>query len=163
MSKPSSVLLTSKYFQTIDELPVFNWWQIHKTGDLSYLLESRRKISNREANKLILTWKKIYDDFLEKFGFSEEFLSILRKKINIAVMRAEMAENKDRSMLTLIEIEELELEQMTKPGEQKEVDFFDIKAIVEARMGFKLDIKTCTVAEFYTYMKLVRKNGKKGN
>ena len=67
------------YFSTIDELPIKVWFDVHSTGDYSLLLKSDREISVEQYQKLFEVWESIYNQHIERFGLSEEFLEDLKR------------------------------------------------------------------------------------
>ena len=65
------------FYNSIENLPVFNWFKINETQDLSYLIinkEKARKFNNKETLNI---WLKIYSEYLDNFGFNENFKKYL--------------------------------------------------------------------------------------
>lgn len=148
-------------FKSIDEIPMYNWNKIHETGDLKYLLHDNCKIEAYEFRFLLNRWKKIYQEFVDRFGFSDEFLSILELEKNIALLKIEKAERGDENMQTFIEIDEIKLQKKKAELNSIKSDFYEIKAGVESSLGFHIDPKKCTVVEFYSYIKTLKKKNVK--
>lgn len=148
-------------YKSIDEMPIFNWNKIHETGDLKYLLHDKCKVESYEFRFLLKRWKKLYEQFIDRFGFSDEFLSILELEKNIALLKIEKAERGDENIQTFIEIDEIKLQKKKAELGGVKSDFFDIKAGVESSLGFHIDTKKCTVVEFYSYVKTLKKKNAK--
>ena len=81
--------MLEKYYQSIDEIPLFNW-QKCLNGELKYVhLELKEETDNQEA------FNKLYDEFLQKRGVNKEYqkyLDILKKK---ALLQCEFLITKD--------------------------------------------------------------------
>lgn len=153
--------LYQKVFRDIDEMPIYNWNKIHETGNLEYLLKDGCKADKYEKMALLRRWKKMYEQFVSRFGFSDEFLSILELEKNIALLKIEKAERGDENIQTFIEIDEIKLQKKKAELSNVKSDFFDIKAGVESSLGFHIDPKKCTVVEFYSYIKALKKKNVK--
>lgn len=148
-------------YKTIDEMPIYNWNKIHETGDLRYLLHDKCRIEPYEFRFLLKRWKKIYEEYVNRFGFSEEFLSILELEKNIALLKIEKAERGDENIQTFIEIDQIKLEKKKAELNAVNSDFYDMKAAIESNLGFHIDPKKCTVIEFYSYLKNIKKKNAK--
>lgn len=153
--------LYQKVFRDIDEMPIYNWNKIHETGDLKYLIKDGFKAESYEIRFLLKRWKKLYEQYVNRFGFSDYFLSILELEKNIALLKIEKAERGDENIQTFIEIDEIKLQKKKSELNSVKSDFFDIKAVVESSLGFHIDTKKCTVVEFYSYVKTLKKKNAK--
>lgn len=153
--------LYKKVFRDIDEMPIYNWNKIHETGDLKYLIKDGFKAESYEIRFLLKRWKKLYEQYVNRFGFSDDFLSILELEKNIALLKIEKAERGDENIQTFIEIDEIKLQKKKAELNSVKSDFFDIKAGVESSLGFHIDPKKCTVVEFYSYIKTLKKKNVK--
>lgn len=141
-----------KFYSDIDEMPVYNWFKINSTQDLSFLLVKRKKLRPSEIKFLSKEFSKVYDQYIAMFGFNEMFLEILIKRLTIAKMQLRAIEKKDRGMATLIKIQEAELAQMVAMQPPTST-FYEIKDYVENKAGFQIDIHRMSVTEFYTKLK----------
>lgn len=139
-----------KAHTTIDA-PVFIWHRVHESGDLSWLLEKRIKLTKRLRTYLKKVWEKIYDEYLHEFGFSENFIAIKEKEIEIAQLKCELILTGDRINETWIEIAEIELTDMKK-GNGKG-DFMQSKIAIESKFKFQINMTTTSIREFYSYLK----------
>ena len=153
--------LYQKVFRDIDEMPIYNWNKIHETGNLEHLLKDGCKADKYEKMALLRRWKKMYEQFVSRFGFSDEFLSIIELEKNIALLKIEKAERGDENIQTFIEIDEIKLQKKKSELNGVKSDFFDIKAGVESSLGFHIDPKKCTVVKFYSYIKTLKKKNVK--
>jgi hypothetical protein len=145
------------HYRTIDTLPIYNWMKIHETGDLEFLLIVRQKMSKWDVKYMEKTWKKLYHEYIERFGYSDTFVEQMIKRREIAMMKIRMMVNEDRSVKTMIRIAEVELQEMESDGN---MDFFTGKSLLEKSLGFHIDIHKISVAEYYSHFQLVNKENK---
>ena len=153
---------SSKVYSSIDDLPQWNWSQVHKTGNLAYLkkLNSYRKLE--EDNSLVLEqlWLGIYDEYLDEFGLSKEYKEILEKKKEIARLKNEFIMTDNRSLLNFIKIEEIELEATFDKSES--MSFESAVVGIEKIQKIRINPKEITVYEFHSYLRTLKeqKDGK---
>lgn len=134
-------------YPNLDELPIYNWTQVIKTFDLSYLCKERKE----KYNLVLLAehWEVLMDEFLERFGLSPEAQFAREARIQAGIFKAlYIIENKTH-YLTHAEIEE---QKANFNQEKKEVDLQVSLSRLSRYYGFKIDAKTTTVAEYYTYI-----------
>lgn len=141
---------TPEHYHSLDA-PVFIWQRVHETQDVSWLLMKRQKVSRQILSKLESAWENIYNEYINEFGFSEAFLSIKRKEIHIAQMKVELVLTGDRSLLTFIEIEEEELQEMKQAVGKS--NFMESKIAIENKFKFQINMMTTSIKEFYSYLK----------
>jgi hypothetical protein len=141
------------YYNSIDNIPCWNFDKIISTGDYFFLFKGQpEKINSKELEKI---WENIYDEFIKEFGISEQFKMYL-ERMGAYVQCLDMAYNGgDKSQLTMAEINKRRAEDYLKSNESKH----DIYAVVSKYMGFPCKAKELTVKEFYGYLKLASTNG----
>ena len=100
--------------------------------------------------------------FIERFGFSESFIKALEKEKELVLLQARMAITEDRSLSAFIKICQIEIEALRAETNSRS-DFYEIKGVLEHEMGFQIDIKKISVAEYYTYFKALKKIRPKQN
>ena len=147
-------------FTTIDDLPIKIWFDIHKEGNYSKLMRSEIPLTNKALIQLSNIWDNLYNEFIERFGLSDEFMADLRDEIKLANLQADYIITGDKYLSTLIKIEKekkrlLDLE-VTPP---MELDI--ILAKVSKYYGFKLTSRDLTVTEYYAYINNILDDGKK--
>jgi len=130
--------------------------------EYKYLLKSGSSLNVFQKKIALSAFKEMFEDYINRFGLSDEFLSILEKKKSIALKKIDLLLSGDGSMKTLIEVEEYQLSVMTAEPEKK-TSFTEVKSYIEKYFGFRLDMKQITVVEFYTYLQIIKENGRKGN
>mgnify|MGYP001591948919 CR=1 FL=1 len=144
------------FYTGIDDLPVWNWYQVNEKGDFSFLARTNKAFQKASRGVIENLWMRIYDEFLAKFGWGEVFNQILRKRIEVAKLKIEMAVTGDKTLLTLIKILMIEIDELMMPL-GKPIDFYVIKTALEKHNGFRIDPRKTTVIEFYTYVKEMTK------
>ncbi len=133
------------------DMPAYYWVKVHDSADLSYLLIKRKKPTKTILEKLQKVWEKIYNEYLQEFGFSEAFVEIQEKKIQIAQFKIALVLTGDRINETEIELAEQELLELEK-GMGKS-NFMQAKMAIEKHFKFQINMMTTTAREFNAYLK----------
>lgn len=151
-------MLGDKCYKSIEEMPAYNWFQIHKTGNLKYLLEKGKK---SKSVLLIGRWKRLCEQYIERFGFGENYIEVINQEMKIGKLIIQKAETERNSLNAIIEIEKLKLEEIKGRGMSKEQsDFFDIKSQVERILKMQIDLHKTSVVEFFSYLKMIKNDSK---
>jgi len=143
-------------YDTIQDLPLINWWRFNETKDVKYFLKKYSEVSVGKLLQLDGIYTKLMDEFTAEFGINEHLLLVLEKQIDIAKLKADFMLG-EAANITLIEVAELELTALVRGV--KGMGFHQVKAILEKQMGFRIDPYVTTVMEYYSYIKLI--DGKK--
>jgi len=137
--------MSEKYYQSIEEIPLFNWQKCLE-GDVKYVnLQTKDDSSNQEA------FNKLYDEFLQKRGINKEYkkyLDILKKK---AMLQCEFLITKDDFKLTQIEIEDAKIVSLQKTSEEG-LSIDKTLIYLGKWLGYRLDWKIISVSEFYSIL-----------
>ena len=159
--KKSKKELELDCYNSIDELPIKIWFDIHKTVNFKKLLKSGECKSEKTYIKLFELWQKLYNEFIERFGLSDEFLSDLQIEIKIANLQADLIITKQKHLNTLIKIEQEKMRinnfEISEPA-----DIESILAKMSKYYGFKLSSRELTTAEYYSYLNNIT-DGKTSN
>lgn len=134
-------------------MPILNWWKLHETSDFKWLLKDDNKKVNRYAEKVA---KRVRNEFINVFGLDERYKQYLKKVCKLELYYIDMAITGDRSKKIFADVLELELKDLLTE-EEKNVVYNHGVMHIERFMGFKLDVKTTTVYEFYSYVKEIEK------
>ena len=92
-------------YNSIDELPIKIWFDIHKNVNFKKLLKSGVCENEKTYFKLFEVWQKLYNEFIDRFGLSDEFLADLQTEIKIANLQADLIITKQKHLKTLIKVE----------------------------------------------------------
>lgn len=151
--RSSAKEIDSQCFNTLDELPLFNWWQLNG-GKLEYLFKEKREIKEGEKPQLIKIYKKLASDYINDFGISREYKFILRKQKEIMLYKLKYIKTEDAMLLTMIQIAEEQLRERT--DENGSGDNYKTKAKIEEQLGFRIDPKTTSVKEYQGFINLIK-------
>lgn len=143
---------SNRYYKSIEDLPVLNWWKLHEESDFTWLLKNKNKKVNKYAQKV---FKSIKSEFINTFGIDSKYEQYLNKIWKLEAINIDIALSGDRSKKLFANKLELEIEDLLSEQEIK-VHNHGIMH-VEKFMGFKLDKKTTTVSDFYGYVKEIEK------
>tara|TARA_R110000796_G_scaffold78436_1_gene174878 strand:+ start:139 stop:612 length:474 start_codon:yes stop_codon:yes gene_type:complete len=153
--KKSEVILESlNFYKSIDELPIKVWFDVHKTGDYRLLLKEIKTINANDFQTLFDAWEFIYNQYIDMFGLSEEFLEDLNNQIELANYKAEFVISGNRYYRTLIRVKEDQIKNDSKI-DNKPIELEMLLARMSKYYGFKLESKELTVAQYYSYLNTV--------
>ena len=143
-------------YGSIDDLPQWNWVQVHKSGNLAYIkkLDTYRKIEEDNSLELEKIWLEIYDEYLEEFGLSKEYKEILERKKNIARMKNEFIMTDNRTLLNFIKIEEMELKNTL--DNSGGMSFESVVDGIEKIQKIPINIKEITVYKYNNYLRTLK-------
>lgn len=147
-------------WDNIEDMPVWNWMRVHEKGDLRYIykISSDRELPSQCPD--MDCWRRLYDQYIREFGINERYLEYLQKKKDIAIKKCDRIISGDRSLETLIEVDEIELRDMLSAGEN--MKFIEVIAAIEKHLGFQLNQHTVTVVKYYTYLRQIEKSVSRG-
>lgn len=149
------------FYESIDELPIWNWNMVNEKGDFTYLKKNRinGQVTKEEYANLKEQWEKLFADYIDRFKFSKNFLTIFDKKKEIMQWQKQYAETGDKSVFTFIKFAERELAELEK--EKTGSDFLETKSILQQFLGYRIDAKLTSVAEFYTDLRRLQERNKR--
>lgn len=146
-------------FKTIDELPIQIWFSVQKTGEISMLLKNIEEYCEEDAPELWSIWETMFNQYMERFGLSDEFMEDLKNKIELANMKADFIISGDKYFKTMIRVQE-EIINANTDIETKPFELERLLAKMSKYYGFKLSSRDLTVAEYYSYLENI-KDGRK--
>lgn len=140
-----------KTYNDINELPIRNWFKVHKEQDYSFLLMDNKKLSDDEVVDAMLLWDVLNNQYLDRFGLSDEFRLEMDVRNRIAEYKADHIITKDNYYRTLIKIEESKLKIFAKDDTDNEKLERTLVKLSKG-YGFKLDSKDLTTEQYYSYL-----------
>lgn len=143
------------YYDSIDNLPIHNWFMIHQKNDDSYLIISGNKKFAR-TKTLRHNLDKIFCEYIDSFGISAEFKQILKLKANIAVLKYKEYCLDDKGATTLREVAEIELEALLNKSMNSKKIKSATPAISKFFGGMQVDEYKMTVRQYYTYLETLK-------
>ena len=132
----------------------------HET-DFSKLLKKGQCKDEKTYFKLFELWQNLYNQFIDRFGFSDEFLADLQTEIKIANLQADLIITKQKHLKTLIKVEQEKMRINNFDISEPE-DIESILAKMSKYYGFKLSSRELTTAEYYSYLNNIT-DGKTSN
>ena len=148
-------------YKSIDDLPIYNFHKVMVTDDFRYLVKN--KISDKQyafnIDKIGKKWITFYDEYLDHFGLTKSHEKVIEQQTKIAILTIKRWEKNDKSMEAVIEIEKQKLNELTGK-KKKDSTFEEDVAVIEKYRGIGMDAKKTSVKMFYTYIKLMEKDGK---
>ena len=118
----------------------------------------KKKVGKISGVVLGILWRKILDQFIDRFGFSDNSLEIIRKQKEIIALTVDKIANDNKSANAFIKIAEEQLKALQ--ANDKGMNFHELKALVELEWGH-LNPMIVTVGEFYSYVKILQDRAKK--
>lgn len=141
-----------KYYSSIAELPIANFIEIQKTGNMAYLF----KVDFFDVQAI----KEIPEHFSEVFQnmifeFDEIDLSIEKLKLKILMKELEFLFTEKKSLLTDINRLEDKLKNELEKNSKKNTgyNFLDEVTALESHFKFQIDIYKTSVKKYLAYKK----------
>ena len=148
MRQKNSILnTTEKTYNSIEFMPIWNWYEILKTGDLKHLFISG---SGRVSNKLVDLWDILQDQYITEFGLDDSFKKQIRLLKEKAKLNYDFILTKDPFINTQLSIVDADLKELNTG---KSVGFYEMKSHLEKYKGFRIPVKEVTVIEWFTDLK----------
>lgn len=146
---------TGKIWDSIEEMPVYNWVKILETGDLKYLYkEEEGKVTKRLQD----IWLDLQQQYIDEFDFDEKFKARMRIVADIATYNCEFVLTGDRMLKNYILMSQKDLENLDK---EKAHSFYEVLDYVEKYKGYQIDPKKITVIRWYHTLENMARHGKK--
>lgn len=140
------------YYNHIDELPIYNWLKISE-GLINY---SRKDLENGSEEDDLIYSEKLKDNYFEEFGFSNELTRLIEIQKDLAEARLDWIITEDNFIKNKIAMLEVEIEDLinSKDGDS---DIDESIITLSKWLTYRIDVKVVTVKEFYTMVKLFKK------
>jgi len=155
-SKKSGEELQLKTYKSIRDLPQIVWNKIHLSGDYSLLIKEDSNKKELDSEYLFELWNLIYSEYIDEFGLSERFLSIINKKKEIAELQCDFLLSGDKKIRNFVDIARSELESLT--SDVYESDFEGNVIYIEKEIGRKIDNRVISVYDYNNYLRHMLKN-----
>lgn len=158
MTKILNLFQKFDHYNTIDDMPIFNWLKIQDTNDITWILKEKRsaeKCSEKEIDKLQECLQVMTNEYIDAYGITDEYRRILRLKGEIFTLRAEFAMTQDRTKLTFLAIKQDEL--MAILLKSKNAEKTDVRVFAMKYLGQSVDMKKTSVREFYNILAEAKK------
>jgi hypothetical protein len=134
----------------LEELSIWHWNEANKTGDLKHIAKEGEP-STQQLNE---AWIMLNNEHLSRYGISDLYDKILKKKIQICKEQIKFIKTDDRIILNSINLGKSELERLE--AEQKETDLYNIIATLDKEFNMMIDPKSISVVKFHSYINLIK-------
>lgn len=144
------------FWESLEELPIRNWYKVLETGDYSYLIQDgKRQVRVLNKKNLEALWKRLQEDFIDRFGLSKKYVSIERKRLSIERLQLKYMSTGDKTLVPVIEVRKRELEAMLREQKvEKRQSLEEQVVMLESHYGFSIDTRKVSVARYYTYIQV---------
>ena len=139
-------------YESIDEMPIYNWFKCVELKDYSYCAKDRVKCDLEACQ---IAFSELYAEYVDTFGISQQLQDILGLQNEIDILKIDMVLTNDRGYLTFIELKELELADKLNVKQSKTNT---AKVAIEKYLGFRLNEKEVTVKEYYEYLQAIKED-----
>ncbi len=143
------------YYKSIDEMPIFNWFKIQETNDLSYLLYKKRGCTPKQAAILKEALQLMTNEYIDTFGISDQYKNILELKRDIRVKEILFATTGEKINKTFISVLQSKLKVALESTQKS--DTGSVIVHVNKYMGYRADLKKISVKEFYSILNEIKK------
>jgi hypothetical protein len=147
-------------YDDIENIPLFNYWNIMKDGDLKYLIKGpiKRGFTPDEYSNALINWNKVNGSYVDFFGVSANHKEMLEIKKEIIVNEYIWVTRKEPIAKVYAREAKKMLDKMTDSSEESSLE--DQVFFVEKEMGFEVNPKKITVKKFYSYIKSINQHAK---
>jgi len=152
--------ITQQIYNSIDDLPLWNFKKISETKDLKYLLKDEN--ANAKPDEFEKAWSRISEELNQVNGVSDQVQKWVLLRSDLERLYIDYILSKDQSIITEINIKKRQLERMEKQFESEGGNFDEQIASVELFFKFHIDEKNTTVKRFFNYIKLMKKQADHG-
>lgn len=140
------------YYDSIYTCPVRIFSHVMKTGDYDALTNGRVY-----KHKGKYAWKRLMDEFCKEFGLPEDYKAYLKLRVQASKLYAKAIDKKH--YITMARVKEQQAEALIRSMNGESQSLLQTAAMISRELGFAVDVNTCTVAQFYSYLNLLQ-NGK---
>lgn len=145
-----------KCWNSIDEMPLYNWIKCTEENDLRYVCKDINDISGVDLED---RWYHVYDDYIDRFGLSKLYQRLLEVMKEKALLECDYVITGDAFKITLAKIEEERLKKMlANKGEGVSIN--SVLVYLSKWLGYRLNTREITTLEYFEMMKLYGKQNK---
>jgi hypothetical protein len=137
----ATITNSKKFYQSIDEFPLFNWIKCN-SGELEFVNLKRTKTPLNEVKFI-----ELYNQYIERFGLGKELEKYIELKKELINLKLEFVKTGDASLLNQIEIEKAKLSQLD-PTKSQGMDINQCLVHLKKWSGHWINTKEITIVEF---------------
>ena len=139
------------FYNSIEDMPIYNWFKVNSTGDLRFCLTKHKsKYDNLKAKQ---SFDALYNEYIETFGIGETYTKVLELKARILDLKIERELTEDAFIENFINMAEIDLAALNSLTNKTNTN--EVKVHLEKYLGFRLNEKEVSVKEYYTYLNVM--------
>jgi hypothetical protein len=163
-TKATNQSLKFEYYSSIDDMPIFNWFKVQETNDLTWCMKNRSVCISSQIEILESAINRMTDEYIDAYGLSESYQKILRlnKEIRILELQRLVELNLQKQYCasdTLIALKKEELSQIMENAQNKET--INVRVHAERFMGRSINVRETSVKEFYDIIEEMQKDNRR--
>ena len=143
-------------YNSIDELPVWNWYKCNQKEDYKFLLRVYDKDYKADLKPL---YDAFHQEYLDLFGAGEEREKLMNLINQLIKYKAAYLQGQ-KHMSNFIKIAEFQLAQMGNKQTKKPQSIEKLCALVSKVQGYRVDPRTTTVVEFHEILNIIEDGNK---
>lgn len=143
-----------KLYNSIEEMPVYNWFKCIDLKDYSYCAIDK---INVDLEKCKEAFSNLYNEFLDTFGINESLKQVIELQNEITILKIDKVLTENNSLQTFIELKQIELDELINVKAEKTKTY---KVEIEKFLGFRINEKEVSVKEYYEYLEALKENGR---
>lgn len=143
-------------YNTIDELPIYNYWKISETGDLKWLFKSipTKTPDKGQIEELTKSWEQIelevYAILINDNAYMERIRKLKAEKMQ--VVRAYTSND----IATQLRVNAMFHQKQSKEqNKQQQSSYHEAIAALEHKLGFPINEREMTVRRYFTHVRLL--------
>jgi acyl carrier protein len=134
------------------------WNEVYNKGDLIQLIRKEKPT----YKELMIAYDKLMNSYIKEFGLSKQQRRLNKLKIQLVRVQLDYIITGQKVLLNKIKLLEKEIESINLLFfKQDSVKFNEFIVILQKWYGQKIDLKTTTVTEFYSIVKVYERGNKK--
>lgn len=149
-----------KLYNSIEEMPVYNWFKCIDVKDYSYCMVDRITTKypyGLHIQKCKECFSNLYNEFLDTFGINESLKQVIELQNEITILKIDKVLTENNSLQTFIELKQIELDELINVKAEKTKTY---KVEIEKFLGFRINEKEVSVKEYYEYLEALKENGR---
>ena len=148
-----------KYYESIYDLPAWNWFEVSKTRDKKYLVVTdnykKLKLSNKRKVALDELWKNLNDEFIKEFGVNEKLIYRLVQMHSISNELRNMIVNEQFYRYAKIKLKIKSLEDNKESEKKSGASINLVTGFMSKQMGYAIDLRRMKTHQFYSNMMVI--------
>lgn len=142
-----------KYYKSIDELPVLNYWKIMSTGSMEWLIVSGQPLQT----ELLKAWDNIEEELLDIYAADKDYINQIQKEKLYYLNKIETALNPTAHNKITLAIEDRQREEQK---DSKPFDFYRSVALLSKFMGYNIQPEVISTRMYYANLYLLKESTK---